>query len=75
MLNIKSVFSKALQLKIDDDPKFANNKDESLNNIEEILFISYGLKTIYLTIVILNISYVLGIIWIIICEFIEDFYL
>ena len=75
MKKIKEQFTKWLQINIDNDPEFANCRDESLNNIEEVLFISYGLKTIYLTIVILNISYVLGMIWIIVCEFIEDFYL
>lgn len=75
MKKIKEQFSKWLQINIDNDPEFANCRDASLNNIEEVLFISYGLKTIYLTIVILNISYVLGMIWIIVCEFIEDFYL
>jgi hypothetical protein len=61
--------------KCKEDEYFANNRDESLNNIVKILFISYGLKTIHLTLIILNISYVLGLIWIIICEAIEDFYL
>jgi hypothetical protein len=37
------------------------------------LFISYGLKTLQLTVVILNISYILGMLWIIMCQAVEDF--
>ena len=75
MDKIKKWFTRRLEKNCKEDPKFANNRDASLNNIEEILFISYGLKTIYLTIIILNISYVIGMIWIIACEAIEDFWL
>jgi hypothetical protein len=41
--------------------------------MEAILFTSYGLKTLELTIVLLHFSYMLGMLWIIMCEVIEDF--
>ena len=46
---------------------------ENKNNVESLMFISYALKTFQLTIVILNISYILGMIWYIILEFVQDF--
>jgi hypothetical protein len=71
---IKDSFDGYLEKRCLEDPKFANDREGSNNNIETILFISYGLKTLQLTIVILNISYILGMIWIIMCQAVEDFY-
>lgn len=39
-----------------------------------ILITSYCLKTIELTIVLLHFSYILGLLWVISCEVVEDFY-
>lgn len=39
-----------------------------------ILWTSYALKTIELTIVLLHFSYMLGMFWLILCEAVEDFY-
>ena len=67
MQQIKKYFDDYLIERCKVDEEFANNRDESKNNIETILFISYALKTIQLTVVILNISYILGMFWIILC--------
>jgi hypothetical protein len=39
-----------------------------------MLLISYSLKIVKLGIIILNIAYILGTFWIVICQFEEDFY-
>ena len=39
-----------------------------------MLLISYSLKIVKLGIIILNIAYILGTFWIIICQLEEDFY-
>ena len=36
------------------------------------MFIGYALKTLYLTIVIVNISYIVGMIFYVLCEFVQD---
>ena len=74
MEQIKKYFDDYLIERCKVDEEFANNRDESKNNIETILFISYALKTIQLTVVILNISQILGMFWIILCQAVEDFY-
>ena len=51
------------------------NKLIDNNKIETILIISYSLKTFKLVIIILNMSYIVGMSWLIICEFTEDFIL
>jgi hypothetical protein len=73
MKMIKSHLNLALEKRCLWDEDFANNRDKSNNNVESILFISYGLKTLQLTVVILNISYILGMLWIIMCQAVEDF--
>lgn len=46
MEQIKKYFDDYLIERCKVDEEFANNRDESKNNIETILFISYALKTI-----------------------------
>lgn len=43
------------------------------NSIEDVLFIKYFLKLIKFVIIILNVSYILGMMWLIMCKAIEDF--
>ena len=60
--------------------KSQNNKDYAwekefrMNYMEETLVISFTLNTIELIILILNTSYILGMLWYILCEAIEDFW-
>lgn len=68
MGSIKNFFNRRLEYNIENDEKFANNKDEQKNPVESLLFIGYALKTLYLTIVILNISYIVGMIFYVLCE-------
>ena len=55
------------------DEEFANNKLEEKNPVEALLFIGYALKTLYLTIMIVNVSYIVGMIFYLLCELIQDF--
>jgi hypothetical protein len=56
------------------DDEFANDIFNQRNQMEAILFTSYGLKTLELTIVLMHFSYMLGMFWLIMCEVVEDFY-
>lgn len=49
-------------------PDLAENQDIDNNNIELLMKIQYGLKTLKLAITIFNISYFMGIIWLIFCD-------
>jgi hypothetical protein len=62
-----------LERNIDQDSDFAHNKLENKNPGTSLLFIGYGLKTLQLTIVIVNMSYITGMLFYIICESIQDF--
>ena len=60
--------------KSQNDIEYAWEKEFRMNYMEETLMISFTLKTIELIILILNTSYILGMLWYILCEAIEDFY-
>lgn len=70
---IKIALINRLERKIEWDHHFANNKIENKNPVESIMFSGYMLKTLQLTILIVNISYILGMLFFILCEFIQDF--
>lgn len=57
------------------DNHFANSKDGRNNMIEETMAISYILRIFEVVVLILNTSYLVGMLWIIACECIEDFWL
>ena len=59
--------------KIEKDPTLATNLDIDSNNIEEMLVFSYFLKIFKLVIIILNLSYLFGVMWILLCEAVFDF--
>ena len=58
---------------IENDYELANSMDEDNNKIEELLWISYVLKTFKLVIIITNISFLTGVFWLMLCEFNHDF--
>jgi len=72
---IKNKFMRYLEHKSAQDPAFANNKDENKTQIETALYISYGLKTYQMVVLIANSSYILGMLWLAFCECLEDYYL
>jgi hypothetical protein len=59
--------------KIEKDPTLATNLDIDSNKIEEMLVFSYFLKIFKLVIIILNLSYLFGVMWIVLCEAVFDF--
>lgn len=59
---------------MDNDPELANDIDQDNTNIGQILAISYTLKTFKLVVIILNISYLCGIMFYVLAEFVEDFF-
>lgn len=52
---------------------YANDILKDNNNIQGILFISYSLKISKLVIIILNITYLIGMFWLILQEFLFDY--
>jgi len=72
---IKNAFKKNLEYIVENDEELANNREIDNNNIESILLASYGLKIFKLVVVIMNITYLIGLCWYIICELIADFYM
>ena len=55
------------------DPTLANNVDIDSNKIEDLLIISYSLKTFKIMITIMTITYYTGIFFLIMCEGVQDF--
>ena len=54
-------------------PTLANNVDIDSNKIEDLLIISYSLKTFKIMITIMTITYYTGIFFLIMCEGVQDF--
>lgn len=70
---LKNRYKEKLAVIIEEDHDLANNVDIDNNKIEELLRISYVLKTIKLIIIIINISFLTGTFWLMLCEFVHDF--
>ena len=62
---------KGKERKIKNDPNVGEDTINDHNNIEEIMLTGYTLKTLKLVIIILNLSYFLGLVWIIFCKLTE----
>ena len=70
---VKGRFDKQIQNIIEFDPALAEDKDQDNNKIQDILMVSYAIKIFKLVVVICNITYLTGVIWLILCEFLLDF--
>jgi hypothetical protein len=70
---VKDFFKKRTQRIVENDHELANDIEVDNINIGLILAIKYVLKTIKLVIIILNISYLTGIGFLVLCEGIDDF--
>lgn len=68
MRQVKMLFSKNLERIIQNDPELAENSELDNNNIMLILMISYFFKTFKLVIIILTVSYFIGMVWYIYCD-------
>ena len=53
---------------IREDHKLGEDTLKDHNNFNTIIFISYGVKTLKLIILIFNVSFFIGMIWLIYCE-------
>jgi hypothetical protein len=69
MNEVKQISYSRLERMIESDPELAENQRLDNNNIELLMKISYSLKTLKLAITIFNISYFVGIVWLIFCDF------
>ena len=54
--------------KIENDPDLGEDTLKDNNRIEFLLFISYGFQTFKLFIIIVNISFFVGMFWLIYCD-------
>jgi hypothetical protein len=70
---IKAMYLKRVKFIIDTDMDLANDMDIDNTGIGEILFFSYTLKTCKLVIVLLLVSYFTGVMFLVLCEGIDDF--
>jgi hypothetical protein len=68
---IKTKMRERTERKIKNDPNVGEDTINDHNNIEEIMLTGYTLKTLKLVIIILNLSYFLGLVWIIFCKLTE----
>lgn len=68
---IKRKMRERTERKIKNDPNVGEDTLNDHNNIEEIMLTGYTLKTLKLVIIILNLSYFLGLVWIIFCKLTE----
>ena len=68
MRQVKTLFNKRLEHIIASDPELAENSDLDNNNIMIILMISYFFKTFKLVVIILTVSYFMGMLWWIYCD-------
>jgi hypothetical protein len=59
--------------KIYRDPTLDLNLEKDSNNIEGLLLFSYFLKICRVILMIVNLSYLIGVLWILLCEAIMDF--
>lgn len=71
---VKKYNAKKLQQMCENDVELAENKNLDSNKIKTILIVSYLMKTFKLAMIIFNISYIVGMIWLILCEAHKDYY-
>jgi hypothetical protein len=69
----KYVINSRMERRLEWDEGFANNMLENKNPVQTLLFTGYFLKTLQLTIIIVNLSYIIGMLFFIMCEFNQDF--
>ena len=68
MRQIKQVYQKKLENLILNDPDMRDNMDIDNNNIMQILVISYLFKVFKVVVVVLTMSYFIGMFWYIFCD-------
>ena len=71
---IKAGLINRMERKIESDVHFANNMIEPMNPVESLMFSGYMLKSLQLTIILVNISYIMGMLFFILCEAVQDYH-
>jgi len=71
MKMIKDQKSKRIQVKIHNNPDIGTDTLEDHNKIDQMMVISYCLKTLKLILMIVNLSFFIAVFWIIMCKLIE----
>jgi hypothetical protein len=74
MLKIQTILRERIQKRIEKDPKFAEDHDTDHNNIILLIKIGSSLRILLLIIIIVTISYFLGILWFIYCDLTDQLY-
>lgn len=69
---IKKYFSDFIQKRCLEDPIYAKSL-HSQNYIGLVLVISFCIKIAVWSIIILNLSYIIGMGWLIMCQFVDEF--
>lgn len=72
IIAVKKKFMDHLEQRCHDDPEYANSMFAE-NYIAIALNITFIIKIALLSLVIMNISYVCGMMWLIMCQCVEDF--
>ncbi len=67
MKQVRRIFDFYLDYKISENPTEANSNDADFTKIKLIITICYALKTFKIMLVISNITYFLGLSWLIFC--------
>jgi hypothetical protein len=65
---IKDIFKRRLEQLVKTDKEKAEDQETGNNHIDSILIISYSFRTVRLVLVILTVSYYIGMFWYIFCE-------
>ena len=68
LVSIKKFSQKRMRDLIKTNPELAEDMDQDNNQIEFLMMVNYGLKTFKLIILIINISFFLGMFWLIFCD-------
>ena len=72
LYRIKHIVKVRIEKRIKNDILLAEDTLNDHNKIEGLMFLSFGLKTLKLVIMIANISYFLGMFWMVFCRFFEE---
>lgn len=70
---VKKRYRQNFQTFVDRNPELASNTLIDNNKIGQLLYIKYFIKISKFVIVIVNISFIVGMCWHILCKFVEDF--
>ena len=68
LASIKKYSQDRMRELIKNKPELADDMDQDNNQIEFLMMVNYGLKTLKLIILIINISFFLGMFWLIYCD-------